>query len=68
MFNNESYVDSSQNDLSLVLFCQAVAMNVIKGTYGKVFCTVIGFALELEADKFLGFHRSFLAMKAMQHI
>lgn len=38
-------------------------MKISKGSFGEVFSTTIGFALQLEADEFLGFQQSFLGME-----
>jgi hypothetical protein len=43
--------------------CQEEAEKIAKGSFGDVFCTTIGFALQVEAEEFLGFKTSFLGME-----
>ena len=59
----EPYVDGSQNESEFIALCQAEAANITKGAFGDVYCSAIGFALELEADEFIGFQKSFLGLE-----
>lgn len=59
----EPFVDGSQNESEFIALCQAEAATITKGTFGDVFASAIGFALELEADEFLGFHNSFFGVE-----
>jgi hypothetical protein len=59
----EPYVDRSEPDESFVASCQEEAFKIVKGSFGEVFCTTIGFALEIEAEEFLGFKTSFLGVE-----
>ena len=57
------FVDGTQNEATYTLFCQEEAMKISKGSFGEVFSTTIGFALQVEADEFLGFSHSFLGVQ-----
>ena len=59
----EPYVDGSQNESEFIALSQAEAANITKSAFGDVYCSAIGFALELEADEYLGFQKSFLGME-----
>jgi X-domain of DnaJ-containing len=43
--------------------CQEEAATITRGSFGDIFCSVIGFALEVEATEFIGSHSSFLGME-----
>lgn len=57
------FVDGSQDEAEFIALCQAEAADITKGMFGDVFCSVIGFVLEVEADEFLGTHNSFLGVE-----
>jgi len=57
------YVEGSLDDSEFIATCQAEAAKITKGTFGDVFCRAIGYALEVEADVFLGTHKSFLGFE-----
>jgi len=57
------YVAGIENDETFALSCQEEAVRIVQGSFGDVFCTTIGFALQVEADEFLGFKTSFLGME-----
>jgi hypothetical protein len=42
--------------------CMGEAQEIAKGTFGGLYLTTIGFALEIEATEFVGFAKSFLGM------
>lgn len=52
------YVDGSQDESEFIALCQEEAANITKGTFGDLFCMAIGYALEAEADTFIGTHTS----------
>ena len=54
----EPFVDGSQDESEFIAVCQEEAANITKGAFGDVFCTAIGYALESEADTFIGTHTS----------
>jgi hypothetical protein len=56
------FVDESQDEAEFIALCQAEAADITKGMFGDVFCTAIGFVLEVEADDFLGTHKSFMGV------
>jgi hypothetical protein len=56
------FVDGEQDESEFIALCQEEAAGITKGMYGDVFCTAIGFVLEVEADDFLGTHKSFLGV------
>lgn len=58
----EPYVDGSQDEAEYIALCQAEAANITKGVFGDVYCCAIGYTLELEAEEFLGYHKSFLGV------
>jgi len=58
-----SFVDETEDEATYTISCQEEAMKISKGSFGEVFSTTIGFALQVEADEFLGFHHSFLGME-----
>ena len=57
------FVDGSLDESEFIATCQAEAAKITKGTFGDVFCRAIGYALEVEADVFLGTHKSFLGVE-----
>lgn len=57
------YFEGSQDDSEFIALCQAEAASITKGMFGDVFCSVIGFVLEVEADEFLGTHKSFMGVE-----
>jgi hypothetical protein len=59
----ERFVNSVETEEQFVLSCQEEATKIVEGSFGDVFCTTIGFALQVEADEFLGFKTSFLGME-----
>jgi len=54
----EPYVNGEEDEEQFVLSSQAEAAKLCKTTFGHVFCTAIGNALELEATEYLGFANS----------
>lgn len=58
----EPFVDESQNESEYIALCQAEAATICKGAFGEIYCSAIGYALELEADEFIGDHTSFLGL------
>jgi curved DNA-binding protein CbpA len=56
------FVDGSQDDSEFIALCQAEAAGITKAMFGDIFCTTIGFVLEVEADDFLGTHKSFMGV------
>jgi len=56
------FVNGNESDETFTLSCQEEAVNIVKGSFGDVFCTTIGFSLQVEAEEFLGFKTSFLGM------
>jgi len=59
----ENFVNGTESEEAFVLSCQEEATKIVEGSFGDVFCTTIGFALQVEADEFLGFKTSFLGME-----
>jgi len=57
------FVEGKETEEQFVASCQEEAANIVKGSFGDVFCTTIGFSLQVEADEFLGFKNSFLGME-----
>lgn len=57
------FVDGSSDEAEFIALCQEEAANITKGMFGDVFCTVIGFVLEVEADDFIGTHKSFMGLE-----
>ena len=53
-----SYVDGSLDEAEYIALCQEEAANMAKGAFGEVFLINIGSSLELEAEIFIGSHRS----------
>mmetsp|Transcript_16846 Transcript_16846/g.36737 ORF Transcript_16846/g.36737 Transcript_16846/m.36737 type:complete len:702 (+) Transcript_16846:726-2831(+) len=51
-----AFCDGTQDEAEFIATCQAEAADITKGTFGDVFCTAIGYALESEADIFIGTH------------
>lgn len=58
----QAFVDGSMDESEFVALCQEEAATITKGSFGDVFCTTIGFALELDGADFIGSHSSFLGM------
>lgn len=56
------FVNGTQDEAEFVAYCQEEAANITKGSFGDVFCTAIGYALEAEADDFIGSNSSFLGI------
>lgn len=56
------FVNGTQDEAEFVATCQEEAANITKGSFGDVFCTAIGYALENEADDFIGSNSSFLGI------
>jgi len=59
----DPFVMEKESKEEFISSCQAEAMNIVKGSFGDVFCTTIGFALQVEADEYLGFQKSFLGVE-----
>ena len=59
----EPFVDGSQQEEEFIALCQAEAATITKGVFGHVYCSAIGFALEVEADEFIGYQKSFLGLE-----
>ncbi|KAL7566149.1 hypothetical protein ACA910_003916 [Epithemia clementina (nom. ined.)] len=59
----EAFADGSQDESEFIAVCQEEAANITKGTFGHVFCTAIGFALESEADTFIGTYSSHFGLE-----
>mmetsp|Transcript_248 Transcript_248/g.341 ORF Transcript_248/g.341 Transcript_248/m.341 type:complete len:587 (+) Transcript_248:140-1900(+) len=57
------FVDGKESEETFTLSCQEEAVKIVKGSFGDVFCTTIGFSLQVEADEFLGFKTSFFGME-----
>lgn len=57
------FIDGSQDEAEFVALTQAEAASITKGSFGDIFCTTIGFALELEASEFIGTYSSFLGVE-----
>mmetsp|Transcript_27511 Transcript_27511/g.39847 ORF Transcript_27511/g.39847 Transcript_27511/m.39847 type:complete len:373 (-) Transcript_27511:2556-3674(-) len=58
----EPYMDGSVAEDLFVLGCQEEAEKIAKGSFGATFLVTIGTALQLEADEFLGFQKSFMGV------
>lgn len=52
----------TMDESEFVALCQAEAAEITKGTFGDVYCTAIGFALEVEAADFIGQYSSFIGV------
>ena len=57
------FVNGTQDEVTFMASCQEEAKRISQGYFGEVFCTTIGFAFQVEADEFLGFHTSFLGVE-----
>jgi curved DNA-binding protein CbpA len=57
-FEGEYATDPGESEEQFVLMCQAEAAGICQSSFGHVFCTTIGKALELEATEFLGYARN----------
>lgn len=49
-----NFVNGTHDEADFIAMCQDEAANITKSTFGDVFCTAIGYALENEADIFIG--------------
>ena len=56
------FVSGTMDEAEFVAYCQEEAATITKGSFGDLFCTCIGYALEIEADDFIGSHSSFLGI------
>ena len=59
----QPYVSGSVDDSEFVALCQEEAAIITRGSYGDVFCTAIGYALEIEGADFVGTHTSFMGFE-----
>ena len=59
----QPYVSGSIDESEFVALCQEEAATITKGSYGDVFCTAIGYALEVEGADFVGTHTSFMGFE-----
>ena len=59
----EPFVEGKQPKDEFIASCQEEAMNIVKGSFGDVFCKTIGFALEVEGEEFMGFKTSFMGVE-----
>jgi hypothetical protein len=59
----QPFVDGTIDEAEFVAQCQEEAANITKGSFGDVFCSTIGFALEIEGSDFIGSHDSFLGLE-----
>lgn len=57
------YVEGYETVEAYSTSCQDEAQKIVEGSFGDTFCTTIGFALQVEADEFLGFQNSFLGVE-----
>jgi curved DNA-binding protein CbpA len=57
------YVSGTIDEAEFVAVCQEEAATIIKGSYGDVFCTAIGYALEVEGADFVGTQSSFFGLE-----
>lgn len=60
----ETFVDGSIDVDEFICTCQEEAAIITKGTFGDVFATAIGFALEMEGAEFVGSQTSFLGIES----
>jgi hypothetical protein len=51
-----------KNPEAFVLSCQEEAFSIAKGAYGDLYCHTIGFAMQVAAEEYLGFEKSFLGL------
>jgi X-domain of DnaJ-containing len=58
----QPYVNGTVDEAEFVALCQAEAATITKGSYGDIFCTAIGYALEVEGADFVGTYTSFMGM------
>lgn len=56
------FVSGTMDESEFVAYCQEEAATITKGSFGDLFCTCIGYALEIEADYFIGSNSSFLGI------
>jgi curved DNA-binding protein CbpA len=57
-----AFMSGMQDESDFVLLAQEEAATITKGCFGDIFCTTIGFALEMEALEFIGTHTSYFGM------
>jgi curved DNA-binding protein CbpA len=58
-----AFVDGSQDEAEFTALVQGEAANITKSAFGDVFCTAIGYALQVEAEDFIGSYSSFLGVE-----
>jgi len=56
-----SYVQGETSELFRI-GCEDEAKTICKGAYGELYCVTIGFALQVAAQEYLGFAKSFLGL------
>ena len=56
------FVDGEMEESEFLALVQEEAANICKSSFGHVFCTTIGRALELEATEYVGFATSILGL------
>ncbi|KAI2505442.1 hypothetical protein MHU86_8965 [Fragilaria crotonensis] len=61
LVNRISRYDPTKKE-EFIAAAQEEAIAIAKGAYGDLYCTTIGFALEVAAEEYLGFETSFLGM------
>lgn len=57
-----AFVSEAETALDFRTSVESEATEIAKGAFGAPFLTAIGFALEVEAEEFLGFQQSFLGL------
>ena len=60
----EAFTSGAVDEAEFICTCQEEAAIITKGTFGDVFATAIGFALEVEAADFVGSQTSFLGLES----
>ncbi|GKY91439.1 hypothetical protein MPSEU_000116200 [Mayamaea pseudoterrestris] len=60
----EQYTSGAVDEAEFICTCQEEAAIITKGTFGDVFATAIGFALEVEAAEYIGSQTSFLGLES----
>eukprot|EP00592_Proboscia_alata_P014724 CAMPEP_0194394398 /NCGR_PEP_ID=MMETSP0174-20130528/123833_1 /TAXON_ID=216777 /ORGANISM="Proboscia alata, Strain PI-D3" /LENGTH=646 /DNA_ID=CAMNT_0039190193 /DNA_START=64 /DNA_END=2004 /DNA_ORIENTATION=- len=58
----ETYINGSITKEEFTENCRKEAEEIGKGTFGGLYLTAIGYALEIEADEFIGFQTSFMGI------
>lgn len=58
-----SFADGSMDESEYIALCQEEAAIMAKGSFGEVFLIAIGSSLEVEAEIFIGSHRSALGVE-----